>query len=62
MHVVEEHLEMSLALSVRDDDGDMVSGSAVRRPPQTARLQLRVEGGEFLKARSRYVVHLDPAF
>ena len=62
MHVVEEELQVMLALSVGDDDGDVVSRAAVGRSPQSAGLQLWVLGGERLKARSRHIVHLDWAF
>ena len=62
MHVSEEDLEVVLALSVWDDDGDVVLRAAVGRSPQSARLQLRVLGGDRLKARSRHIVHRDWAF
>ena len=61
MHVVEEDLEVMFALSVRDDDGDVVPRAAVGRSPQSAGLQLLVAGGECLKGLGRLVVYRDPA-
>ena len=61
VYVVEEELQVVFALSVGDDEGDVVSRAAVGRSPQSSSVQLRVPGGERLEGLCRLCVHRDPA-